>query len=247
MHCIYLTADMNVVTLTTLWLVSSRSTHRPFCFHMDKCTAIRSTVIMNSSPNSKVTGRHQCRCIVPKAVYTVKKCSGGWASLSPETCTAYSNRSIKISINGICCIMLVAYIVATKSISFFLQILFFIFTWKAIFWKVSFHFYKKNTVLLKKRPAKIQIKSQGLDLWEDCDSDWSSSTQPHCGHIVLKIWQSERWADTTVSVLWQSFILINGTGPTRIFLFLRSVCRVKTRVNWRPCLPVCLSVCISVP
>ena len=34
------------------------------------------------------TGRQQCRCVVPKAVYTVKKCSWGWANLSPETCRA---------------------------------------------------------------------------------------------------------------------------------------------------------------
>ena len=40
-------------------------------------------------------------------VYTVKKCSWGWASLSPETRRA----DLKRSINGICCILLVAYIV----------------------------------------------------------------------------------------------------------------------------------------
>jgi len=34
------------------------------------------------------TGRQQCPCIVPKAVYTVKKCSWGWANLSLETCSA---------------------------------------------------------------------------------------------------------------------------------------------------------------
>ena len=54
-----------------------------------------------------VAGRQKYRCIVPKAVYTVKKCSWGWSSLSPETCRADSKRSI----NGICCILLVAYIV----------------------------------------------------------------------------------------------------------------------------------------
>jgi len=52
MHYIYLTADMNKVTMTTLWLFSSRSTHRPSCFHMNKCTSSRSTIIMNSSPNN---------------------------------------------------------------------------------------------------------------------------------------------------------------------------------------------------
>ena len=49
--------------------------------------------------------------IVPKHVYTLKKCSWGWANLSPETCTA----DLKRSINGICCILLVAYV---KKINF---------------------------------------------------------------------------------------------------------------------------------
>ena len=40
-----------------------------------------------------------------------QKCSWRWASLSPETCRADSNRSIKISIKESCCISLVAYIV----------------------------------------------------------------------------------------------------------------------------------------
>jgi len=29
---------------------------------------------------------HRYRYIVPKAVYTVKNCSSGWTSLSPEMC-----------------------------------------------------------------------------------------------------------------------------------------------------------------
>jgi hypothetical protein len=57
------------------------------------------------------TGRQQCRCIVPKAVYTVKKCSWGWANLSPETCRA----ELKRLKNGkSCCILLVIYIVVLK-------------------------------------------------------------------------------------------------------------------------------------
>ena len=52
-------------------------------------------------------GRQQYRCIAPKAVYTVKKCSWWWASLSPGTCRA----DLKRSINKICCILLVVYIV----------------------------------------------------------------------------------------------------------------------------------------
>ena len=38
--------------------------------------------------------RQQCRYIAPKAVYTIKKCSWGWANLSPETCRAELIRSI---------------------------------------------------------------------------------------------------------------------------------------------------------
>ena len=63
--------------------------------------------------------RQQYRCIVPKAVYTAKKCSWGWASLSLETCTAHLKRSIRRSINGICCILLVSYIVIVRSVRFF--------------------------------------------------------------------------------------------------------------------------------
>ena len=40
------------------------------------------------------TDRQQCRCIVPKAVYTVKKSTWGWANLSPETCRAELKRLI---------------------------------------------------------------------------------------------------------------------------------------------------------
>ena len=47
------------------------------------------------------------QCIVRKAVYTVKKCSWGWASLSPETHRA----DLKRSLNRICYILLVAYII----------------------------------------------------------------------------------------------------------------------------------------
>ena len=52
--------------------------------------------------------RQQCRCIVPKAVYAVKKCSWGWANLSPETCRADFKKTNK---RKSWCISLVAYIV----------------------------------------------------------------------------------------------------------------------------------------
>jgi hypothetical protein len=57
-----------------------------------------------NAPTLLLTGRQQCRCIVPKTVYTAKRCSWGWVNLSPETCRA----DLKRSINGICCILLVA-------------------------------------------------------------------------------------------------------------------------------------------
>ena len=61
------------------------------------------------------TGRQQCRCIIPKAVYTVKKCSWGWPNLSPETCRADFK---KISKWKSCCILLVVYIVVVRAILF---------------------------------------------------------------------------------------------------------------------------------
>ena len=54
------------------------------------------------------TGRQNCWCIVPNAVYRVKKWSRGWANLSPETCRAELKRLIKWKS---CCILLVVYIV----------------------------------------------------------------------------------------------------------------------------------------
>ena len=70
--------------------------------------ATNSPILMLLPTGDKVcTGRQQYRCIVPKAVLTVKKCCWGWASLSPETYRA----DLKRSINGICWTLLVAYIV----------------------------------------------------------------------------------------------------------------------------------------
>ena len=46
--------------------------------------------------------RQQCRCIVPKAVYTVKKCSWGWANLWPETCRAELKRLINEKVVAYC-------------------------------------------------------------------------------------------------------------------------------------------------
>ena len=57
------------------------------------------------------TSRQYCRCIVAKAVYTFKKCSWGWANLSPETFRADLKRIIK---QKGCCILLVVYFIVLK-------------------------------------------------------------------------------------------------------------------------------------
>ena len=40
---------------------------------------------------NRLIGRQQCRCIVPKAVYTVKKCTYGNHIVQPTRCTCFSN------------------------------------------------------------------------------------------------------------------------------------------------------------
>ena len=72
------------------------------------CTAFGTMHRHCCRPVPRYTGRQQCRCIVPKAVHTVKKCSWGWANLSPETCRADFK---KINKRKSCCILLVGYIV----------------------------------------------------------------------------------------------------------------------------------------
>ena len=46
--------------------------------------------------------RQQRPCVVPKTVYTVKKCSCGWANLSPETCWADLKRLIDENVVASC-------------------------------------------------------------------------------------------------------------------------------------------------
>ena len=46
--------------------------------------------------------RQQCRFIVPKAVYTVKTCSWGWANMPPETCWADLKRIINEKVVASC-------------------------------------------------------------------------------------------------------------------------------------------------
>ena len=48
------------------------------------------------------TGGQQCRCFVPKAVYTDKNCSWGWNNLSPETCRADLKRLINEKVVASC-------------------------------------------------------------------------------------------------------------------------------------------------
>ena len=83
---IYLTAVMNMVTLTTLWLFSSRSTHQPFCFHMNKCTSSRSIIIMNSSPNNFWTSIILCLTPFIQILHVI-------THLTPNPHPMYSNQS----------------------------------------------------------------------------------------------------------------------------------------------------------
>ena len=53
-------------------------------------------------PVPRGAGLQQCRCIVPKAVYTVNKCSWRWANLSPETCRAELKRLINENVVASC-------------------------------------------------------------------------------------------------------------------------------------------------
>jgi len=48
------------------------------------------------------TDRQRCQCTVPKAVYTVKKCSWGWSNLSPKTCRADLKRLINEKVVASC-------------------------------------------------------------------------------------------------------------------------------------------------
>ena len=58
--------------------------------------------VLTSFHLNRGTGRQQCRCIVPKAVYRVKTCSWGWVNLSPETCRAESKRLLNEKVVASC-------------------------------------------------------------------------------------------------------------------------------------------------
>jgi len=60
-----------------------------FCmFRATNSPILRSTFWLYIQPLVQCTDIAAGRCIVPKAVYRVKKCSWGWTSMSPETCRA---------------------------------------------------------------------------------------------------------------------------------------------------------------
>jgi len=67
---------------------------QPYVFRATNSPILRSIFWLYIQLLVQCTGRQQCRCIVPKAVHTVKKCSWGWANLSPETCRAELKRLI---------------------------------------------------------------------------------------------------------------------------------------------------------
>ena len=61
------------------------------------------------APQFYLNCRQQCRCIVPEAVYTVKKCSWGWANLRPETCWADLKRLINEKVLASCWLFISLY------------------------------------------------------------------------------------------------------------------------------------------
>jgi len=78
--------------------------YQPYMFRATNSPILRSTFWLyiqllvqftdTAADRSGATGRQHYRCIVPKPVYTVKKCSWEWAYLSPETCRADLKRLI---------------------------------------------------------------------------------------------------------------------------------------------------------
>ena len=88
---------------------------QPYMFRATNSPILRSTfwlyIQLLVQWADTIADRQQCRCIVSKAVYTVKKCSWGWVNLSPETCRAELKRLIN---EKSCCILLVIYIVVLK-------------------------------------------------------------------------------------------------------------------------------------
>jgi len=67
---------------------------QPYMFRATNSPILRSTFWLytqllvqytdTAADQCRGTGRQQCRCIVSKAVCRVKKCSWGWANLSPK-------------------------------------------------------------------------------------------------------------------------------------------------------------------
>jgi len=62
-----------------------------------------------SAGDKVVTGRQQCRCILPEAVYTVKSALEDGRVCRPKHVELRAD--LKRSINGICCNLMVAHVV----------------------------------------------------------------------------------------------------------------------------------------
>ena len=80
---------------------------QPYMFRATNSPILRSTFWLYIQLLVQWTDTAADRCIVPKYVYTVEKCSWGWANLSPETCRAELKRLKKRK----SCILLTIYIV----------------------------------------------------------------------------------------------------------------------------------------
>jgi len=66
-----------------------------YMFRAKNSPILRSTFWLYVQLLVQCTDTAADRCVVPKTVYTIKKCSWGWANLWPETCRA----ELKILIN----------------------------------------------------------------------------------------------------------------------------------------------------
>ena len=69
---------------------------QPYTFRAKNSPIIRSTFWLYTKLLVQCTDTAADRCIITKAVHTVKNCSWGWANLSPETCKAELKRSTLI-------------------------------------------------------------------------------------------------------------------------------------------------------
>ena len=71
---------------------------QPYMFRATNSPILSSTFWLYIQLLVQCTETAADRCIIPKAVYTVKKCSWGWANLSPETCRAELKKINKVRV-----------------------------------------------------------------------------------------------------------------------------------------------------